>query len=224
MNFKLAIILFTAAIAGLASCKNNDDVFDNSALNGRFKVVNASPNNINYFLNGTRQNNTGALGPGGSSFYIPTKIGVQNFSFKLDGSPIVLFNWPETMRADTIINYTLYVTGTTKDEAFETTEFLAPDTSGAKLGFVNAATTAGNLDITVNGKLLFNAIPFKTQKDFIVIPAGDSDIKVYKAGTTTLLKDTTLSMSANNIFTLYSYGQPGATGSSKFNVGLTQNL
>ncbi|HEY8927716.1 MAG TPA: DUF4397 domain-containing protein [Mucilaginibacter sp.] len=222
MKFKLAIILFIAAVAGVASCKNNDDVFPNAPLNGRFKIVNASSNNINYFLNGTRQNNTGPLGPGGSSFYLATQLGLQNFSFKLDGSPVVLFNWPQTMRDS--VNYTLYVTGTTADKAFLTTEVLVSDTAKAKLGFVNAAPNAGSLDIAVNGTLIFTAAAFKTQKDFLLIPAGSNEIKVYKAGTTTLLKDTTLSMSATNVYTLYSYGQPGATGSSRFNVGLTLNL
>jgi len=227
MNFKLAIILFIAALAGIASCKNNDDVFPNAPLSGRFKIVNASSNNINYFLNGTRLNNGGALGPGGSILYIPTQLGLQNFSFKLDGSPVVLFNWPQVMK-DTVnkqrVNYTLFVTGTTADNAFLTTDILVSDTSGAKLGFVNAAPDAGNLDIAVNGTLKFTSVPIKTQKAFLTIPAGNSKIDVYKAGTKTLLKDTSLSMSANDVYTLYSYGKPDATGNSKFNVGLTLNL
>lgn len=222
MNIKSVIILFIAATAGLASCKNNDDVFPNAPLNGRFKIVNASSNNINYFLNGTRQNNTGPLGPGGSSFYLATQLGLQNFSFKLDGSPVVLFNWPETMKDS--INYTLYITGTNADQAFRTTDVLVPDTVKAKLGFVNAAPDAGDLDIAINDTLRFITSVYKTPKAFLSVPAGSNDIKVYKAGTTTLLKDTTLNTDPNHVYTLYSFGKPGAAGSSRFSVGLTQNL
>lgn len=222
MNLRLTCLFFVAAITGFVSCKNNDNVFPNKNPDATFKIINASPNTINYFLNGTRLNNGTSLSPGVATLYILTTAGQQNFQFKLDGSPDVLFSWPEKMIDS--VNYSLYVTGTTADKAFRTRDTLIVDSGFASLGFVNASSAAGSLDITVDDALQFKAAPFKYQAKYTRVADGDREIKVYKAGTTTLLKDTTITMNQNHIYTLYTYGTPDATGSSRFGVGITLNL
>jgi len=221
MNLRPTFLFFIIA-AGLASCKNNDNVFPAKNLDATFKIVNASPNTINYFLNGTRLNNGGGLSPGVATLYIATTAGQQNFQFKLDGSPDILFSWPEKMPDS--VNYTLYITGNTADKAFRTREILNPDSGFVALGLVNASSAAGNLDITVGDTLRFKEVGFKTQTKFIGVANGDREIKVYKAGTTTLLKDTIFTINQNRVYTIYTYGTPGAAGNSKFGVGITLNL
>lgn len=221
MNLRFTFLLFVAAIAGLISCKNNDNVFPVQNLGGRFKIVNASSNSINYFLNGTRLNNGTSLNPGNSTLYIITPLGSQNFQFKLSDSPDLLFSWPEKVDS---LNHTLYITGNSADKAFRTTDVLNVDTGFVSLSFVNAAPDAGNLDVKIGDTLRFAASAFKSQSPFVPVASGQRDIKVYKAGTATLLKDTTLTINQNQVYTIYSYGVPGGTGNSKFGIGLTLNL
>ena len=222
MNLRFTFLLLVAAVSGLLSCKNNDNVFPVKKLDATFKIVNASPNTINYFLNGTRLNNGGGLSPGVATLYIATTAGEQNFQFKLNGSPDILFSWPEKMPDS--VNYTLYITGNTADKAFRTREILFPDSGFVALGFVNASSAAGNLDVTIGDTLRFKATPFKTQEAFTRVADGEREVKFFKAGTATLLKDTLLNMNQNHIYTIYTYGTPGATGNSQFGVGITQNL
>jgi hypothetical protein len=222
MKTRFTILFFITALAGLISCKNNDNVFPAVNSDGRFKVINASSNTINYFLNGTRLNNGSSLGPGGSILYIAAPLGFQNFQFKKDGTPDVLFSWPDTLRNG--INYSLYITGNTVAEAFKTTEVLIPDSAKASVEFVNAAPDAGSLDVTIGDTLRFAASAFKTQSKFLSIGNGLRSVKVYKAGTTTKLKDTTFQMDQNRVYTIYSYGLLNGTGGAKFNVGFTINL
>ena len=221
MNTRLAFFVFIAALAGLISCKNNDNVFPPVNTDGRFKVINASSNTINFFLNGTRLNNGSSLTPGGAILYIAAPLGFQNFQFKKDGSPDVLFSWPDTLKKG--INYSLYITGNTAEQAFKTTDVLNPDSVLSTLGFVNVAPDAGSLDVTVGDTLRFAASAFKTQSKFLTVGNGLREIKVYKAGTKTILKDTSFNIDANHVYTIYSYGLLKGTGNSKFNVGYTLN-
>jgi hypothetical protein len=223
MNLRSKFLLFAAVTTGLLSCKNNDNVFPVKNYDAGFKIINASPNTINYFLNGTRLNNSGGLSPGVATLYIAPGDGRQNFEFKLNGTPEVLFAWPEVMPAS-IVNYTLYITGTTADKAFRTKEVLNTDSGYVALGFVNASSAAGNLDVTVGDTSRFKATPFKTQEPFTRVADGEREVKIFKAGTTTVLKDTSFTVSQNHIYTIYTYGTPGATGNSQFGVGITQNL
>ncbi|MDB4919970.1 DUF4397 domain-containing protein [Mucilaginibacter sp.] len=221
MNTRLTFFVFIAALAGLISCKNNDNVFPPVNTDGRFKIINASSNTINFFLNGTRLNNGSSLVPGGSILYIAAPLGLQNFQFKKDGSPDILFSWPDTLKNG--INYSLYITGNTARQAFRTTEVLNPDSNLVSLGFVNAAPDAGSLDVTVGDTIRFTASAFKTQSKFLLVGNGLRDVKVYKAGTKTMLKDTSFNMDQNHVYTIFSHGLLNGTGSSKFNVGYTLN-
>ena len=214
-------MLLAVAITGVLSCKNNDNVFPTKNPDSGFRIVNASPNTINYFLNGTRLNNSGGLASGVATSYINVTAGQQNFQFKLDGSPDILFGWPEKMPDS--VGYTLYITGNTADKAFRVQDVFAVDTGFAALGFVNASA-AGDIDVAVGDTMRFKKASFKAQTEFKGISTGERDVKFYKAGTTTLLKDTTFTMSLNRVYTIYSYGTPGAKGSSQFGVAITTNL
>ncbi|HVW98082.1 MAG TPA: DUF4397 domain-containing protein [Mucilaginibacter sp.] len=221
MNTRLTSFLFIIALTGFFSCKNNDNVLPQEILKGSFKFVNASSNSLNYFLNGTRINSGGSLPPGYATFYFTTPLGQQNFEFKTDGSPDVLFAWPELIDS---LNHTLYITGSTADKAFRTNDTLFVDTGFVALSFVNAAPDAGSLDVFVGDTLRFSGKEFKSKAAFTPVADGEREIKVFKSGTNTLLADTTFTMNLNHIYTLYSYGQPGGTGNSKFGVGITLNL
>src|ERR1700743_611236 len=96
MNNRCLILFFIAASMGLASCKNNDNVFPKKVTT-QINVVNASADTLNIFLNGTRQNNNSSLFPGGQSFYLNVPAGMLNYQFKKAGASAVLFGVPLTL-------------------------------------------------------------------------------------------------------------------------------
>src|ERR1700759_3159597 len=101
-----SILLFFAVVLLAESCKNNDEVFPTvhyCALN----IVNASADTLNFYLNGTRQNNSSSIFPVGQSYYLPIPSGSENLQFKKAGTSGILFSFPAKL--DTV-NYSLYLT------------------------------------------------------------------------------------------------------------------
>jgi hypothetical protein len=225
MNTRFIIILFIAAAIGLSSCKNNDNVFTTKA-SAFYKIINASSDTLNYYLNGTRQNNGSSMVPGGATFYLAVPEGSENFQFKKNGATDVLFSVPEKLVADT--NYSLYITGPSINQTFKTTDILIPDTSKTtdtltKARFVHASSDIGNLDVYIGDTLKYTNRQFTSTSNFIIFGKGNKRVRVYLAGTTTLEKDTSFVMTDHAIYTIYTYGLKAGKGASKFNVAFTLN-
>jgi hypothetical protein len=96
MSTRKLIFVVVFALTGLYSCKNNDEIFQ-PKVSAFINVVNASADTLNFYLNGTRQNNASSLSPGGQSFYIAVPDGQQNYQFKKPGDFNVLFSVPLTL-------------------------------------------------------------------------------------------------------------------------------
>ena len=146
-----------AVAIGLFSCKNNDNVFPKKVIT-QINVVNASADTLNFFLNGTRQNNTSSLFPTGQSFYLFVPPGLQNYQFKKQGATTVLFNVPVTL-GDTA-HTSLYIYGETTAQTFTSNDPLFfvtghPDTT--QIRFVNVSPDAGNINVTVGTTVSFTS-------------------------------------------------------------------
>jgi len=165
--------------------------------------VNASADTLNIYLNGTRQNNTSSLFPGGQSFYITVPAGTQNYSFKKAGSPNVLFSVPLNLK-DSVYN-SIYVTGETAAGSFTSVDAPLADLAHAALRFVNASPNAGALDVAVGDSLkFFPAVAFKSVTAFLPVGSGQKRIRVYLAGAATATIDTTITMVPTKGYTLFS--------------------
>src|ERR1700733_11466905 len=127
MNKGFYILLLFAAMLTIEACKNNDNVFP-TVVPSYLNVVNASADTLNYYLNGTRQNNSSSLFTDGQSFYAAIPAGSENIQFKKAGDFNVLFSYP--MKLQDSLNYSLYVTGGSASGAFNTVDFL--DTTGTQ--------------------------------------------------------------------------------------------
>jgi|SRR6185503_5198791 len=224
MNKGLYILILFAVIAVIESCKNNDNVFP-KVTPAYLNVVNASADTLNYYLNGTRQNNGSSLFPGGQSFYNAIPAGAENVQFKKSGAFNVLFSYPIKLQDST--NYSLYVTGETAAGAFNTVDFLTTagidTTTNFKLRFVNASPDAGSLDVTVDSASYKNCA-FQSSSAFLLYGSGPKEVKVFPAGSSTASIDTVITFQQQHAYTLFSKGVLKGKGTARFNVAVAINL
>ena len=232
MDIRVKALFIIAAVAYImSSCKKNDDkpqVTNTSNLN----VVNASLNTINYYINGTRINNTTSYYPGGTLGYVPVIVGTQNYQVKIAGNTNPLFT--KSLTLDSGKYYSLYVAGQTADDAFMTNDVLKADTLGnALVRFVNASPDSGPLVVAFEGGSLpnvsdtvkFNNVTYKTTTDYIKVKGGFvHNVSVYQASSPKDFKrDTTVTLNAGQIYTLFSYGSVKPTVNKGLNTHLIIN-
>ncbi|MBD1364176.1 DUF4397 domain-containing protein [Mucilaginibacter sp. ZT4R22] len=222
MNFKLPVLILALLALGLSSCKVGDDTVPaSSTLTTTLNVVNATTDTLNYYLNGSRVNTTSSLYPFGYTGYIPVKYADQNYQFKRLGSSDVLFNLP--LALDTNKIYSVYIAGEAADDTFTTRDTLVSDTAGrAKIRFVNASPGSGDLDVKIDS-LNFKLRAYKSTSVFLPIGVGIKHVQVFRAGTTTAIADTTRTLTAGRMYTLFAKGKLAGTGGLKFGTGLVVN-
>ena len=222
MTKRFYILFFFAAVLAVESCKNNDSVFK-PLLYAGLNVVNASADTLNFYLNGTRQNNSSSLYPGSQSFYLGVPQGAQNYQFKKAEAFSVLFSVPLTLKDS--VSYSLYVAGESVDKTFSTTDSLYLDTAqySTQIRFVNASSEAGSLDAYVGDTLNYKSRAFTSSPVFLPTGSGIKQVKISVAGSSTLLVDTPITFQPGRIYTLFSRGTVKGTGNAKFRVGIVIN-
>jgi hypothetical protein len=224
MNKGFYILCFFAAIVFAESCKNNDNVFP-TVLPSSLNVINASADTLNFYLNGTRQNNSSSLFPVGQTFYLAIPAGNQTIQFKKSGSFNYLFSYPMKLQDST--NNSLYVTSGSASGAFSTVDFL--DTTGTqtgvnfKLRFVNASPDAGTLNVSVDSTIYKNCV-FKSTSSFLLYGSGPKEVKVFPAGSSAVSLDTTITFQPGHLYTLFSKGVLNGKGTAVFDVGVATNF
>lgn len=218
VSFFLIVLL-----AGFAACKNNDNVFTPVYVTG-LTVVNAGNDTLNFYVNGTRQNNLSNLFPGGSLLQPAEIAGAQNYQFKKFSSQAISFSVPLTLTKNTYNS--LYIAGNTTDRIFSTVDTLYRATlaSKATIRFVHTSPDIGNLDVYVGDSVSFKSLVYKKSAPFQVFTTGARTVKIYQSGSLTPLVDTLISFSANRVYTLITRGSLTGRGTSVFNVGVVQNF
>lgn len=223
MNTRLSVLFFCFVLLGLFSCKNNDEVFK-PVVYTSLNVVNATVDTLNFYLNGTRQNNTSSLYPTGQSFYLTVPSGMQDFEFKKARTSNVLFGVPLNLKGSTYNS--LYVYGEGAGQTFDTNDVLLIDTlhvDTTKVKFVNVSPDAGNLDMTVGSSVRFKSLPLKSSTQYAELPGGLTEVKVFQTGSTIPLKDTSIQFQPGGIYTLFSKGLLNGKGNAAFGIGVVIN-
>jgi hypothetical protein len=232
MSIRYLVLLFIAAIIGLSSCKNNDEVLPKVVITN-INVVNASTDTLNFYLNGTRQNNLSGLFPAGASLYLPVPAGQQNYQFKKAGGFTYLFSLPLNLKDSSY--YSLYVYGESASQTFTNqdvllTDTLHPDTT--MIRFINVSPDAGSLNLTLintlnltsNNIISFIAEPFKGSTQFVETPGGQEEVKVFQAGATIPKVDTTITFQQGASYTIFSKGLISGKGNAAFGIGIIMNV
>jgi hypothetical protein len=209
MKISTVLLFFAFAVIGLSACtKVTDDtlVGNRSTL---LTVINASTDTLNFYQNGTRLNNTSNLYPFGQLSNLSVTVGDQNFQFKKAGSANTLVNIPFTIKDTT--RYTMFFAGESPDKVFMIKDTIRVD-SLARIRFVNASPGNVSVDIAIGSVFNYKNRSFKSATPFVAMAPGKVAMSIYQAGTTTLLASGTLTLAANNSYTLYIKGVLNGTG------------
>lgn len=235
MNIRIYILLFFAVITGLWAC-NKKDIIPKAAYPAYLDVVNTTADTLNFLVNNSRQNSFSGIYPAGA-YGLYTPAGSQTYEIRKERSAVNLFTGSYSL-ADTskYIYKSLFIAGESADKTFFTIDSialaaatLAKDTTHvdtiAMLRFVHASYTSGNLHVVFDKGDTINIAnaAYKYQSQYFKVYIGTRTIKIYSAGTTTQLLDTTLTLQQGLIYTLFSKGFKGGKGDNAFGVGLMTN-
>ena len=217
------LCLLLVIVLSVSSCKKNDDVpTEQSILTTSLNVVSATTDTLNFYLNGSRVNTQSSLYPFGNTGYLNVKYNAQEYQFKRNRSADVLFNL--SLALDTGSVYSLFIAGRQAPDTFTVIDTLKADTAGrAMLRFVNASPGSGDLDVTIGDTLRFKTRAYKTASIFVPVGVGIKHVKVFRSGSLAAISDTTRTLLAGGVYTLFAKGTFAGTGGSKFGTGLLVN-
>ncbi len=127
------------------------------------------------------------------------------------------------------VKYTLFITGfkanNTISHIFVSDTSAAPISGRGKVRFVNA--TAGNnvFNVTANGTTVFANREYKSVSNFVEMPAGNYNFKIYdQSSTTTILSELpAVTVQDGKLYTLYSRGIVGRVDTAAFGLAILNN-
>jgi len=223
-KFVVPVISFAALLCALVSCVKNDPAVA-TAPSVSVNIVNASEEVLNFYLNGTRQNNITGLFPLGANGYTPIPRGNQLLAFRRQFNTSkftdadTLFTLP--VRLDSVgltVRYSIFLAGISRSTAFTILDTLQNDDKNARLRFVEASAAVTGLRVFLNDTLRFTTTTFKSASTFKPVGNGQKIIKIYPADSDKLLYNGIISLDANNNYTLFSAGS-----SANFRAGFFRN-
>ncbi|MFD0792376.1 DUF4397 domain-containing protein [Mucilaginibacter litoreus] len=220
MKFKTFGFICLAIIA-ISSCKKGvDGVTETQTTSVNY--INTTGDTLNVYANGSRINITNSIYPLGSSGYLNTPIGEQNYQVKKYGNPNVLFSLQMPLKEDNV--YSFYLTGNSPDNVFTDVDTLKGVDTLTLIRFVHTSPNAGNVDVWVGDTVKFNGMAYKSTSQFMHIRPGIKRIRIYKAGCTTqLLSDETRTLIINRAYTLFTKSGLSADGGTTSGTGLVIN-
>ncbi|MCJ8210318.1 DUF4397 domain-containing protein [Mucilaginibacter sp. RS28] len=224
MKNRYSISCLLLCFAVIFSCKKQYDVPPNSdATSTYLNVVNGTTDTLNFYLNGTRQNNTTDIYPGGSTGYLTVPAGQNDYQVKRRLQSQVYFT--KNLNLIDSTNYSVFIGGGSADQTFLVKDSLTKvsATDSATVRFVHTSANAPALDVVVSGSKGFSNYAFKSASPFKHFVSGLTTVKVYLAGTQTLKASQQFTLNNGSIYTLYIKGVPDGTGRSALTINLFTN-
>lgn len=236
MRTRLFTLLFFAVITGFMSCKNKDLPLPVGAKDS-LNVINATADTIKFFINGTRQNNFSPIFIGGATGYVPVLAGEQTYRFSKsnEGFPTL---FTTTFNLSLHNYYSIFVCGETANLAFKikdpvdsVTNAINTDTSTTTVNnsfirYVDATPGTDMFNVTVGegDTVNFKNCSFSFVSNFKPFVAGKKAVKVYLAGESTPMIDTSITFTSRVGYTLFTHGQLTGKGGNAFTVGVINNV
>ncbi|MES2269115.1 MAG: DUF4397 domain-containing protein [Bacteroidota bacterium] len=219
MKFKIPVFIVLIVVLAITACKKFDDPpvkLPTTYLN----FINPSADTLNFYVNGGRLNTLSSTYPLGSSGYIQSPLGEQNYQVKRFGQSEVIFSVP--IKLDSGGVYSFYAIDRTIENSFTTKDTLSTlSNKVSSIRFVHTSPKLGAVDIVITDDakkaVRINNRGFKSASVFVTVKEGVETIQVYKTGTTTLLSQEDRILQIGRAYTLFTrtgLTDAGATGAS----------
>lgn len=203
--------------SALFSCKKDDA--SSTKTYAKVLVAHASPNapGVDLLIDNTKQNTT-ALSFLGNTSYLSVESGKRNIKINAAGTTTSVINADLDLVKD--VNYTIFaVDSLSKISPLVLTDDLTmPATGKAHVRFVHLSPNAPAVDIAVasSGAVVFGNKKFKEYTSFTPLAAGDYNLDVRVAGTSTVaLVLPKITLESGKIYTIYAKGFLGVTTGSQ---------
>ncbi|WP_158824969.1 DUF4397 domain-containing protein [Mucilaginibacter lacusdianchii] len=213
-SYYVLATLFIIGLAVVVSCNKGDDTLPVVSANARVNVINTTGQTINYYVSGTRQNNTGGIVPGGATGYTNLPEGDQQLLFKYAfnknnlSSIDTLFSLP--IRLDNAA-YSVFVTSTSRNGVIATRDTVASSADTIpSVRFIHASSNLPALRVELNDTVRFANVAYKSVSSFKKLTRGIKIIRIYTATGTSPLYSLTQTLSRGK-YTLFVQGALNAT-------------
>lgn len=224
----LHLLVTCLLLLAMASCNpNSADLPVLQAKAGQVSFFNIIPGSseINFYVNGTRQN-TNKIPYEDNSGYVSIVSGPQLIMFKTDQPRVDLFD-PALGVTIPTDSSTIYVTGKNTGNLIFVRDTARADatTTGykPKFRFINASADAPAFDLTVNSLSITNQA-YKSISPFIRADTGKVIFKLNLAGVTgTPVITRTIALLPNKVYTMFVYGSYKGSSASGLNLGIIAN-
>ncbi|RYE26731.1 MAG: DUF4397 domain-containing protein [Sphingobacteriaceae bacterium] len=227
-QFLLGLMWVVISITNF-SCGTTNGV--NPAAYSRIQIINAiaGSSSLDCTLNSTRINTTTLAFPN-TTGYISATPGTKYVEIRPTSTPTAPFIDTATVVLKQDSSYSLFFAGQSGSpkSIFIQDNLSAPTLGRAKLRFVNASSTSGNLNITINAVTGYTNIAYRGVGKFVEVPAGTYEFKAFASGATSTNTLGTLSnqvLADGKVYTLYAQGIVGnSSTTSAFGLSLIANL
>jgi hypothetical protein len=218
-------VLFGLLALAVWSCNKTGDDTPVAGSTSTLDVINAVTDirAIDFYLNGTRQNNNSAIYLYNQSGYLTVGTGIQQYQFKNDSPRVVLADI-QLNPAIAGASYTCVLAGQQSKNnltpIFIADNFIIDTTNRARVRFVQASPGTAAYDVFVGDTLSFKNNAFKAYTGFQSVGGGKKTVKVNLAGTTTNIYTGTVTIQPYSYYTLLTEGVQGGTGNNAFTVSV----
>ncbi|MFD0764079.1 DUF4397 domain-containing protein [Mucilaginibacter lutimaris] len=225
MKFKLPVFIALIVVLALTACKKFDEPpvkVPTTYLN----FINPSGDTLNFYVNGSRLNRLSSTYPLGSSGYIQSPLGEQNYEVKRFGRSEVLFNTPIMLEAEGV--YSFYAVDRTIENSIITRDTLSTlSNKVSSIRFVHTSPKLGPVDIVLTDDakkvVRINNRSFKSASVYVTVKEGVETIQVYKAGTSILLSQEDRILQIGRAYTLFTKAGLTDAGATDASTGLIIN-
>lgn len=216
INLLSGILLMTGSALLFSACSKDEAVVTPAKNYAKVLVAHASPNApaVDLLVDNSKVNATG-LGFPNNTGYLSVEAGTRSIKVNATGTLTTVIEANLDLVKD--VNYSIFaVDSVSKIAPLVITDDLTSPASGkAHVRFVHLSPNAPAVDVAVasSGTVVFGNKKFKEFTNFTALDAGDYNLDVRVAGTSTVaLVLPKITLEAGKIYTVFAKGFLGATG------------
>ena len=216
ITFISSLLLLAGTSVFMSACNKEEATPTPAKTYAKVMVAHASPNApaVDLLIDNSKVNSTG-LGFPNNTGYLNVESGKRNIKVNPTGTMTSVIAADLDFTKD--MNYTIFaVDSVSKISALVITDDLTtPATGKAHVRFVHLSPNAPAVDVAVasSGAVVFGNKKFKEYTNYTPLDAGDYNLDVRVAGTSTVaLVLPKITLEAGKIYTVFAKGFLGATG------------